>query len=79
MGELELLYLLMQGDEGRKTHSFFKGISLSEYMRDVCCPEAMEEENEDMEETNDLFLQCEPQQQIENYAIQEIMDEDNYD
>lgn len=72
-----LLYLFMQIQD-RKTHSFFKGISLSEYMRDVCCPEDGEMEEENNDETNDLYLHCEPKPNIANYAIREI-DEDNYD
>lgn len=60
----------MQTEE-RKTHSFFKGISLSEYMRDVCCPE---EEGSVDEDTNDLFPQCEEHPNIANYAIREIID-----
>lgn len=67
----------MQAEE-RKTHSFFKGISLSEYMRDVCCPEE-DEDGGDNEDTNDLLLECEQQPNIADCAIREIMDEDNYD
>jgi|JI6StandDraft_1071083.scaffolds.fasta_scaffold427668_2 hypothetical protein len=64
--------------EDQRGHSFFKGISLSEYMRDVCCPEEGEMEEENNDDTNDLYLHCDPQPNIANYAIREI-DEDNYD
>ena len=39
------LYLLMELEE-RRTHSFFKGISLSEYMKDITCPEELGSEND---------------------------------
>lgn len=41
-------------------------------MRDVCCPEDGEMEEEHNDETNDLYLQCEEKPNIANYAIKEI-------
>lgn len=68
----------MQGVE-RGGGAFFKGISLSEYMKDMACPEEEPPYDENQDDTNDLYLHCQPaSKRVSNFAIKEI-DEDNYD